>query len=768
MKKIYSLILSGALFAISNNANAQCSNVIFSETFDSGLGQFTANGGLNGNWIHTTSCAQSNLPGHSGPGSAIFSGIVCQFGNGANTVSGNMDSPAITLPASGNPELSFNAFTNTECGGTPCFYDLLSVSISTDGGITFTEIANSNSTIADNYTNQWFAVNLSLAAYLGQTIIVRFTFNSLDDFANAYDGIYVDDITITDNVVGILNLASSYCENDASLVLNACPNNSTYYFQGPGIESDSVTFNPSLAGPGTHTIEYGYMNTSNYTVTENLANNFYTGPLTNVILGDDQLTANLPIGFTFNFYGNNYTDFIISSNGFITFPGAFNNGCCAGQVLPDAFDPNNVIAFAWNDLNPGAGGSIGYATIGTPPNQVLVIHFSNVPHFGGGGPPIDVQVMLYEGSNIIEVHSQSNSSDGSQQTMGLEDATGSLAATTSNGNGNTGFNYSGQMVRFDPTPQFVVVTSAVTTVNALPAVDAGNDYSVCAGDQTVLSGSGADTYVWNNGVTDGVAFTPATTLTYTVIGTDANGCVNSDSVTVGVNALPVVNIPDTSVCSNGNIVLDAGPGFTAYSWNTGATSQTITVISSGTYTVTVIDTNGCQNTDVSVVSLFPDPTIFIGNDTTICTISSLTVNAPGGFVGYIWSTGATTQSINVLGSQGPGLYTYAVGATDANGCIARDTIRVTIQDCTGIDETTLNANISIYPNPNKGDFTLFIEGIENNAHFKIHSVDGKVILHENINNTTQKNISLNVESGIYFIQISSSNRVAIRKLIIQR
>jgi hypothetical protein len=67
-------------------------------------------------------------------------------------------------------------------------------------------------------------------------------------------------------------------------------------------------------------------------------------------------------------------------------------------------------------------------------------------------------------------------------------------------------------------------TSAATTVtvNALPTVDAGAGQAVCAGDQVTLSGSGAVTYVWDNGIADGVAFTPLATTTYTVIGTDAN------------------------------------------------------------------------------------------------------------------------------------------------------------------------------------------------------------------------------------------------------
>ncbi|TFZ24631.1 hypothetical protein DM870_26400, partial [Escherichia coli] len=99
-------------------------------------------------------------------------------------------------------------------------------------------------------------------------------------------------------------------------------------------------------------------------------------------------------------------------------------------------------------------------------------------------------------------------------------------------------------------------TDQVTvTVNPLPVVIAGADQTICVGasvtlngsDQTVcagtsvtLNGSGALTYTWDNGVTDGQAFAPASTITYTVIGTDVNTCNDTDQVTVTVNPLPVV------------------------------------------------------------------------------------------------------------------------------------------------------------------------------------------------------------------------------------
>jgi hypothetical protein len=101
---------------------------------------------------------------------------------------------------------------------------------------------------------------------------------------------------------------------------------------------------------------------------------------TNVALGDDANSAALPIGFTFNFFGTNYTTFFIGSNGFITF-GAGSTSLTP-QTLPNTGAPNNIIALAWRDLDPGSNGNlIRYQTLGTAPNRRLVVSFQNVPYF---------------------------------------------------------------------------------------------------------------------------------------------------------------------------------------------------------------------------------------------------------------------------------------------------------------------------------------------------------------------------------------------------
>jgi hypothetical protein len=77
------------------------------------------------------------------------------------------------------------------------------------------------------------------------------------------------------------------------------------------------------------------------------------------------------------------------------------------------------------------------------------------------------------------------------------------------------------------------------TINPLPIVNAGPEQSVCPGTQVTLMGTGATTYTWDNGVINGIAFMPTATMVYTVTGTDLNGCINTDQVTVHVECAAI-------------------------------------------------------------------------------------------------------------------------------------------------------------------------------------------------------------------------------------
>ncbi len=146
---------------------------------------------------------------------------------------------------------------------------------------------------------------------------------------------------------------------------------------------------------------------------------------TPVVLSDDSVSGALPIGFAFNYYGTDYSNIYISSNGFLTVLPGQPNGCCTGGILPSPTAPNGVIAGWWEDLNPGAGGTIHYQTLGAAPHRYMVVQFTNVPHFGGGNL-VTMQWKLFEGSNNIEVHYQAAPSDGGTHSAGIEDESGTI------------------------------------------------------------------------------------------------------------------------------------------------------------------------------------------------------------------------------------------------------------------------------------------------------------------------------------------------------
>lgn len=155
-----------------------------------------------------------------------------------------------------------------------------------------------------------------------------------------------------------------------------------------------------------------------------------------VEIGDEELIGPLPIGFPFFFFGRPYEQFYISDNGFITFDADAGTGCCSGQSLPDPTAPNNLIAFAWEDLDPGVHGSVNFQTVETAPNRKLVVNFEDILHYNDTESqfPVTAQVILYEGTDIIEIHTEEMLSNGGLHTMGVENEDGSGAYTVSGRN----------------------------------------------------------------------------------------------------------------------------------------------------------------------------------------------------------------------------------------------------------------------------------------------------------------------------------------------
>lgn len=162
-----------------------------------------------------------------------------------------------------------------------------------------------------------------------------------------------------------------------------------------------------------------------------------------------------------------------------------------------------------------------------------------------------------------------------------------------------------------------------------------------------------------------------TSATYVVTVTDANGCSATDTTRIVVAFDDLVQPPAVSICQGQTVVLDAGYPGMDHLWNTNATTQQITVSTTGLYTVTITDAMGCSAVREFDVTVTPLPVVNLGPDLELCGAASTTLNAnsPGNDV--LWSTTATTQQITVSTTND-----YWARITDANGCENSDTVHV--------------------------------------------------------------------------------------------
>lgn len=146
--------------------------------------------------------------------------------------------------------------------------------------------------------------------------------------------------------------------------------------------------------------------------------------------------------------------------------------------------------------------------------------------------------------------------------------------------------------------------SVTITVNPSPIVGYIADPSeiICAGTALTLYGTGAITYDWTGGVSDGASFVPTASGPFVVTGTDGSGCSNTATANIVVNPNPTVNLGTDIVQVNPPAVLDAGAGFSSYLWSTTENTQTISVTTNGSYIVTVSNGAGCTDSDTIQVS----------------------------------------------------------------------------------------------------------------------------------------------------------------------
>ncbi len=269
--------------------------------------------------------------------------------------------------------------------------------------------------------------------------------------------------------------------------------------------------------------------------------------------------------------------------------------------------------------------------------------------------------------------------------------------------------------------------------------------------------------------------TPNLSINYALQATNiTNNCVAYDTVHILVTGAPTAKASnDTLICANSPITLTATGGDT-YFWSNGALGDSITVSPTiSTLYYVIVSQAGCSDLDTVFVNISeakPD----LGPDTTICGSSSIVLDAGSGFISYLWSTNANTQSINI-DSTGIGYNTksFSVEVYDTLNCHNSDTIAITFENCNSINDANGESiNISIYPNPSKGQFTLYSSSTNiKQLDMSIMNSTGKLILHKSLNNNAgefNENIDIRAyPKGIYFIKLSNNGNDKSIKVIIQ-
>lgn len=277
----------------------------------------------------------------------------------------------------------------------------------------------------------------------------------------------------------------------------------------------------------------------------------------------------------------------------------------------------------------------------------------------------------------------------------------------------------------------------------------GNDSTICLNGSTEIEGAGASNYSWNgpnsfNSNASSFVLDPFTSSMegyYTVTGTDANGCVNVDSIYVSLLALPTLNLTTSGnnniFCLNSILSLNV-TGATNYSWN-GPNNFTSNIsnpsisnasgINEGWYNVTGYDAENCANTDSIFVKIITNvPAESSANDTIVCPGESVILTSSGGSL-YTWSgpQGFTSsnQSVTISYLEINQTGWYHVVVTDSNGCSGYDSTYITVDnnsDCLFIPDL-------ITPDFDGHNDTWVVNGLENfeNAEVEIYNRWGNLI-----------------------------------------
>jgi hypothetical protein len=309
-------------------------------------------------------------------------------------------------------------------------------------------------------------------------------------------------------------------------------------------------------------------------------------------------------------------------------------------------------------------------------------------------------------------------------------------------------------------------------------LDLGPDLTTCSGNSIFVENIGSSqifsTYNWSTGssFSNILVSTPgiySVTVTY-----GPPQCQAVDSIEVFAAANPVVVLGESfETC--GDTLLDAQNQGMSFVWSNGDTVQSIILVTTSYYSVTVTSAEGCVGTDEVYATINPLPEVDLGEDFEICVdkneatfigVSNSATNT------YAWNNGATNNLIivGVIGSS-PGNNTFSLTVTNENGCSASDTINVLYKNClVGVESVDRNQNWKVYPVPADDIVFIDIEELSSDISLDVYDIDGRYLrnLYSGASNGAEQ-ISSDVSdlsSGVYLIRLSSDENTSVKQIVI--
>ncbi|MBP6397418.1 MAG: putative Ig domain-containing protein [Saprospiraceae bacterium] len=369
------------------------------------------------------------------------------------------------------------------------------------------------------------------------------------------------------------------CVSATTLALAGSPMGGT--FSGPGVTGNN--FNASVAGTGTKTITYTYTDGNGCTnsATSNITVNAL--PVVNAGTYPDQCFTNTMLTLTGSPIGGTFSGTGVSGNNF--------DASAAGVGM-------HTITYNYTDGN----GCTNSATTSITVNALPVVDAGSYP-----AQCVNATMLTLSGSPMGGTFSGPGVSGNNFNAALAGTGMHTITYNFTNGSGCS--------------------NSATTsiTVNGLPMVNAGSYTAQCVSENTLalvgspMGGTFSGAGVSGNNFNASTAGSGTHTITYSY--TDGNGCTNTSTTNITVNALPIASINSSSDCGGANTTLMASGG-TSYSWSTMENTQSIIVTTSGIFTVTVTDGNGCTDTESVTVNPATPP---IYNQSTMTCYSDISM-----------------------------------------------------------------------------------------------------------------------------------------------